>query len=88
MKIDWKGMNDNPYLMVENIIDNWCEDNGYSDMMVLLKIDGVEEKSVLEYDCLGGWEWGYDWFEGGDIELLGFCPVDKVIIPEEYMLRD
>ena len=88
MKIDWKERLENPYLLVENIIDKWCEyNNYYSDMIVLLKIDGIEEKCVLECDSFGGWEWDYDWFEGGEIELLGFCPVDKVIIPDEYMIK-
>lgn len=85
MKIDWKEKNDNPYYMVENIIENWCMDHGYSDMMVLLRIDGQEEKIYLEYD-FGGWTWEYDWFEGGVIELIGFCPVSEVIIPDKYIL--
>ena len=87
MKIDWYEKSDSPYNMVENIVDKWCESNGYSDMVVLLRIDGKEEKVYLEYDASGILAWEYDWFEGGEIELLGFCPVDKVIIPEEYMLK-
>ena len=89
MKIDWKEKNDNPYHMAENVIEKWCEyNNYYCDMMVLLKIDGLEEKVYLEYDFIGGWAWEWDWFEGGEIELLGFCPVDEVIIPEKYMIKD
>lgn len=89
MKIDWYEKSDSPYNMVENIIENWCEDNRYySDMMVLLRIDGREEKVYLEFDASGMRAWEYDWFEGGEIELLGFCPVDEVIIPEKYMLND
>ena len=88
MKIDWYEKNDSPYNMVENIIENWCSDNGYSDMMVLLKIDGQEEKVYLECNASEIWTWEYDWFEGGEIELLGFCPVSEVMIPEKYMLKD
>lgn len=86
MKIDWYEKSDSPYNMVERIVDNWCEDNGYSDMIVLLRIDGQEEKVYLEYDASGILNWEYDWFEGGEVELLGICPVDKVIIPDEYMI--
>ena len=89
MKIDWKGKNDSAYDIVGNILEKWCEyNNYYCDMMVLLGIDGVEEKVIAECNIPGGWTWGWDWFEGGEIELLGLCPVDEVIIPEKYMLKD
>lgn len=75
--------------MVSDIIEKWCEyNNYYCDMMVLLKIDGVEWRAIAECDIPGGWTWDWDWFEGGEIELLGFCPVEEVIIPEKYMLKD
>ena len=89
MRIDWKEKDDNAYHVVEDVLDKWCEyNNYYCDMMVLLKIDGVEWRAIAECDISGGWTWDWDWFEGGEIELLGFCPVEEVIIPEKYMLKD
>lgn len=35
-------------------------------------------------------EWNYDWADvpSEDIELLGFCPFNKAMIPQEFMLKD
>ena len=89
MKIDWKNSSKSPYDMVIDIIESWCTEKGYySDMVVSLKLDGIIYNAYLELNTdISGWTWEWDWFEGEEVELLGFCPVNEVIIPEKYMLR-
>lgn len=79
---------DRPYDNVAEIISRWSEDNGYSDMVVLLKIDGDIETVYLGLNSYLDYEWEYDWYEGGEVELLGFCPVSEVIIPDKYLLNE
>lgn len=79
---------DRPYDNVAEIISRWSEDNGYSDMVVLLKIDGDIETVYLGLNSCLDYEWEYDWYEGGEVELLGFCPVSEVIIPDKYLLSE
>ena len=77
---------DNPYNEVLDIIK---ASSGfyYTDYIVRLRIAGDEENVYLDCDGLGGFEWNYDWADvpSEDIELLGFCPFDKAIIPQEFM---
>ena len=82
MKIDIS--NKNPY---EAVIDTICEltkENGYeviADRIVRIKTTILGESN--EY--LGVDDNGYyfinDWYEGGEVELLGFIDVDDVVIP-------
>ena len=76
---DWE----NEYDAVINVIDDWCSHNHYTSFVVRLKNNGVEENVYLDCcDAVLGFD--YDWYEGGEVELLGFMPIEDVEIPEKY----
>ena len=29
------------------------------------------------------WVWQHDWYEGGEVELLGFAPVNEIVLTKE-----
>lgn len=80
---------DNPY---NEVIDIIKASSGfyYTDYIVRVRIAGDEENVYLDCDGSGGFEWNYDWADvpSEDIELLGFCPFNKAMIPQEFMLKD
>jgi len=75
---------DNPYNEVLDIIK---ASSGfyYTDYIVRLRIAGDEENVYLDCDGSDGFEWNYDWADvpSEDIELLGFCPFNKAMLPQE-----
>ena len=83
MKLDLK--DNNPYQSVVNEIAKWCEaNNSYlSEFIVWLRTREGEIHFLLEFLGLDNSSQP-SWYEGGDVELLGFCPIDEVVIPEEY----
>ena len=78
----------NPYNEVIDIIKASSEFY-YTDYIVRARIAGDEENVYLDCDGLGGFEWNYDWADvpSEDIELLGFCPFSKAMIPQEFILN-
>lgn len=79
----------NPYSEVIDIIMA-SEGFYWTDYIVLLRIAGDLDNVFLECDCINGFSWQTDWADVpvSEIELLGFCPLDKVIIPSEYLVKD
>ena len=79
----------NPY---NEVIDIIKASSGfyYTDYIVRLRIAGEEENVYLDSDGSGGFEWNYDWADvpSEDIEILGFCPIEKVIIPTDCLMED
>ena len=37
---------------------------------------------VVLTPCYNSWEFDYDWYEGGDVELLGFASLDSIDVPK------
>lgn len=61
-------------------IDEYCDYNGYEDMLVTVQADGEILTIVLEFDAVNGtWCWSWDWYEGQkNVELLGFVPLSHI----------
>ena len=78
---------DNPYQEVIEIIEA-SDGFYYTDYVVLLRICGHMDNYYLSCDGVGGYEWLDDWADvpSEDIELLGFCPFNKAMIPQEFIL--
>lgn len=91
MKIDVE--NKNAYEEVTKVIESWCEDRGYySDFIVWIKTSlGGETKDYLSWEGFsegtypGKFTFDHDWYEGGEVDLLGFCPLDEVEVPEVFL---
>lgn len=78
-------INGDAYSSIGEIIKEWCNNNNYyTDFIVWLKANDIEIKTVYELDYDFNFIFLDDWYEGGDVELLGFAPIDEVIIPEKY----
>ena len=86
MKIDISTKS--PYTAVIDAIRELTKINGYESMnerIVRIKTSILGESNELllidNYDYI----WENDWYEGGDVELLGFIDVDDVKMP---LLKD
>ena len=83
-------MADNPYNKIGRIVEQWCEKNIYTQMLVTISIGYEwetphEETHLLDLDSEGGGlVWNTDWWEGQQhVELVGFAPVYKIRLKGE-----
>ena len=77
-------LNKDPYTAVIDIIREMTRKNGYecmSDRIVRIKTTTLGERNELLLIDGDDYCWEYDWYEGGQVELLGFIDVDKVKVP-------
>ena len=77
MKIKIK---DSPYDSVIEAVLKQTKDH-CSIYIVYLKTSALGEDKVLMYPNEAWYEFGTDWYEGGDIELLGFIRLQDVDVP-------
>lgn len=84
MKIDVEKYGD-PYTAVcETIREMTRDTDGYEDMtdrIVRVKTSVLGEDNVYLNVDSDGYYWSTDWYEGGDVELLGFIDLDDVAVP-------
>ena len=68
-----------------DLIDEYCQRNGYEDMLVTLQADGDVLTVVLEFDGNNmTWCWSWDWYEGQrQVDLLGYVPLQHVRVFDE-----
>lgn len=81
MKID-KG--DNPYRAVIDVIRELTKENGYEcmfDRIVRIRTTILGESNELLLVDNDDYVFETDWYEGGEVELLGFINVDDVEVP-------
>jgi len=89
IKKDEYGLPD-AYTSVADVIRQWCEKNNrYEDFIVRIRTTVLgEETTLLLFNSFEEgedlFEWEDDWYEGGEVELLGFMPLEEVEIPEKY----
>ena len=83
------------YEEIGSIVEQWCEKNGYTQMLVTISLGYSwetphEETHLLDWDsehcCL---IWDSDWWEGQSyVELVGFTPLHKIrIVGEDGEVR-
>ena len=81
MKITWDKEAGSPYEAVGQIITDWAERNFYDTFIVWLETSTLGKSvELLEFDLNsdGLLVWDNDWYEGGDVELIGFCPLSML----------
>lgn len=76
-----------PYEAVIDLIREMTKENGYeyiSDRIVRIRTTTLgESNELLIFDGEDeDYYWQNDWYEGGEVELLGFIDVDNVKVPE------
>lgn len=83
-------MADNPYEKIGSVVEQWCEKNLYTQMLVAISIGYEwepphEETHLLDFDAeKGELVWDSDWWEGQQhVELVGFTPLYKVRLKGE-----
>lgn len=83
-------MADNPYSKIGSVVEQWCKDHVYAQMLVTIYIGydwepPHEETHLLDFDAEeGGLVWDSDWWEGQQhVELVGFTPLYKVRLKGE-----
>lgn len=82
MKITWDDQKSDAYTAVGNIIEEWAKTNYYGEFIVHLRTSNLGESNELFlFEKPGKYIWESDWYEGGEVELLGFIPVDYVKVP-------
>lgn len=74
----------NPYTAVVDVIRELTKKNGYecmSERIVRIKTTVLGESNELllidDFDYI----WENDWYEGGEVELLGWIDIDDVEVP-------
>ena len=74
----------NPYTAVVDVIRELTKKNGYecmSERIVRIKTTVLGESNELllidDFDYI----WENDWYEGGEVELLGWIDIDDVDVP-------
>lgn len=81
MKID-VGFYDDAYEIVADIIDKKMVEHYkyYADVLVELRTSNLGEtiEYLKFYGDKPGWVWDRDWYEGGDVELISFIPLDEI----------
>ena len=75
-----------PYVAVIDLIREMTKENGYEcvfDRIVKIKttVLGVSNELLLVDGEKMDYYWQNDWYEGGEVELLGFINVDDVEVP-------
>ena len=73
------------YEKIGSIVEQWCEENMYTTMLVTISI-GYEWETPHEETHLLEWDfeslsliWDIDWWEGQQhVELVGFTPTHKI----------
>lgn len=83
-------MADNPYEKIGSVVEQWCKDHVYTQMLVTISIGydwepPHEETHLLDFDSeKGNLIWDSDWWEGQQhVELVGFTPLYKVRLKGE-----
>lgn len=82
MKITWDRENSDPYTAVGNYIGEHF--GWYNSYIARIKTSTLGESNeyVTPIDYLsGGFEWENDWWEGGEVELLGVISVEDIEVP-------
>ena len=82
MKIDISKKD--PYTAVVDTIRELTMKNGYEcmfDRIVRLRTTVLGESNEYLGVDDGGYYWENDWYEGGEVELLGFVDVDDIQVP-------
>ena len=81
MKIDISDKRFNPYEYLSAKLYDWVLDN--LDCLDTLIVDirtSVlgDDRIIAEFDANCGYDFNTDWYEGGDLELLGITPLHEI----------
>lgn len=83
MKIEIK--NHNPYQSLIDVVRELTKDeNGYEFIrtyILLIKTGTLGEDTIIMTPDGDDYRFDYDWWEGGDVELLCIMPFDDVVVP-------
>lgn len=75
---------DDPYKAVIDVIREMTKEDGYECMaerVVRIKTTVLGESNELLLIDDNEYYWETDWYEGGQVELLGFIDIDNVKVP-------
>ena len=82
MKIDISDKRFNPYIHLSNALFEWvCENWSYFDTLIVDIRTSVlgDDRIIASFDgdyC--GYDFDTDWYEGGEVELLGITPLHEI----------
>ena len=84
MKIKANSDKGSPYVLLSAFLDRWTSEHDvYCDLIVDIQTGVLGKDRVLatrtEYGC---YFFEDDWYEGGDVELLGITPIDEIDEPK------
>ena len=73
-----------PYVILSAFLDRWTSEHEvHCDLIVDIQIGDLGKRRVIatrtEYGC---YFFEDDWYEGGDVELLGITPIDEIEEPK------
>ena len=73
-----------PYGLLSAFLDKWTsEHNVYCDLIVDIQTGVLGKDRVLATRTEDGcYFFKDDWYEGGDVELLGITPIDEIEEPK------
>lgn len=81
MKIDISDKRFNPYDHLSAKLYDWALENlDYFDTLIVDIRTSVlgDDRIIAEFDADCGYNFNTDWYEGGDVELLGITPLYEI----------
>lgn len=72
------------YASLSRFLEEWAyEHEVFCDLIVDIGTGTLGEARVIAYASeYGGYEFNTDWYEGGELELLGITPVEEIGEPK------
>lgn len=81
MKIDISDKRNSPYTHLSSALIAWASEHEcYDDLIVDIRTGVLGEARIIaELDSYAmGYDFTTDWYEGGEVELLGITPVEEI----------
>lgn len=71
------------YVSLSRFLEEWAYDHGVICALIVDIQTGVlgKDRIIVERTEYGGYESHDDWYEGGDLEVLGITPIDEIPEP-------
>lgn len=80
MNIDIRDKRFSPYIHLSEALYQWASKNGvHEDLIADIRTSNLGDDRIIAIeDGLHGYDYNTDWYEGGDVELLGITPVSEI----------
>lgn len=80
-----RDQNESPYESLSIILTEWASKNDvYEALIVDIKTTVLGEDRIIAIPNGFDYDFDSDWYEGGNIELLGIIPISEINIVHDF----